>query len=131
VTGTVESFSVRLPAERTSVTEGRHLLSAYLSRIGYPETYDVCLATTEALSNVVRHAYPDDERGDIEVEAEYGCEELQVSVRDFGLGPTARLASESLGLGLALMASVAQRVVFDIEPGKGTEVRLTFRADEF
>jgi anti-sigma regulatory factor (Ser/Thr protein kinase) len=120
-------FSARLPAVAASVTEGRHLLADYLEAIGYQESYEVCLAATEALSNAVRHAYHADARGDIEIGAAVHGDSLDVTIRDFGLGPTAELRSESLGLGLALMASLAQRVVLDVEAGKGTDVHLIFR----
>jgi anti-sigma regulatory factor (Ser/Thr protein kinase) len=121
------TFSARLPAVVASVTEGRHLLSEYLETIGYQESYDVCLAATEALSNAVRHGYPSDAHGDIEIGATVNGDSLDVTIRDFGLGPTPELRSESLGLGLALMASLAQRVVLDVEAGKGTDVHLSFR----
>jgi anti-sigma regulatory factor (Ser/Thr protein kinase) len=122
----VRAFNVRLPAVRASVTEGRHLVAEYLDRIDYPEAYDVCLALTEALSNAVRHAHRVDEPGDVEIEVAQEDGELHVVVRDFGTGPTAHLASESVGIGLALMASLAARVTIDVVAGRGTEVRLVF-----
>ena len=121
------TLSARLPAVAASVTEGRHLLAEYLDSIGYEQSYDVCLAATEALSNAVRHAYRSDGRGDIEIGAAVHGDSLDVTIRDFGLGPTVELRSESLGLGLGLMTSLAQRVILDVEAGKGTDVHLIFR----
>ena len=121
-----EELSVRLPAVRASVTEARHMLAAFLDRVGITDSYDICLATTEALSNAVRHAYRDEAPGDVELEAAVASGELSIRVRDFGLGPRAQLVSEGLGLGLPLMASLARHVVVDVEAGRGTEVRLKF-----
>src|SRR5262245_58871733 len=90
------TFSARLPAVAASVTKWRHLLAEYLDSIGYERGYDVCLAATEALSNAVRHAYPSDALGDVEIGAAIRGDSLDVTIRDFGLGPTAELRSESL-----------------------------------
>ena len=125
----VEAFSVRLPAVRPSVTEGRHLMAAYLDEIGFPRAYDVCLALTEALSSAVRHAHRVDEPGSVEVAASLESDQLEVVVRDFGTGPAAYVASESFGIGLALMASLAARVTLDVVAGRGTEVRLVFTTE--
>jgi serine/threonine-protein kinase RsbW len=125
-TATVQSFSVRLPGLASSVTRGRHLLTDYLRKVGYGDSYDVRLGVTEALTNAVRHAYRVDEKGDIELEAVVQDAELHVIIRDFGTGPTVQVSSAGVGLGLPLMASVARRVVIDVESGRGTEVRLTF-----
>lgn len=124
----VEAFAVRLPAVRRSVTEGRHLMATYLDEIGFPRAYDVCLALTEALSSAVRHAYRVESPGTVEVAATLEDGDLEVVVRDFSSGPSAYLASESIGLGLALMASLASRVTLEVEAGRGTELRLLFAA---
>ena len=121
-----DSLSLRLPAVRASVTEGRHVLASFLERAGIVDPYDICLAATEALSNAVRHAYRDEAPGDVELEATLAPGSLSVRVRDFGLGPRAQLASEGLGLGLPLMASLARHVVVDVEAGRGTDVVLEF-----
>jgi anti-sigma regulatory factor (Ser/Thr protein kinase) len=125
-TATVQSFSVRLPGLASSVTRGRHLLTDYLCKVGYGDSYDVRLGVTEALTNAVRHAYRAEAKGDIELEAVVQDAELHVIIRDFGTGPTVQVSSAGVGLGLPLMASVARRVVIDVEAGRGTEVHLTF-----
>jgi anti-sigma regulatory factor (Ser/Thr protein kinase) len=124
----VEAFAVRLPAVRQSVTEGRHLMAAYLDEVGFPRAYDVCLALTEALSSAVRHAYRVESPGSVEVAATLEDGDLEVVVRDFSSGPSAYLASESVGIGLALMASLASRVTLEVVAGRGTELRLHFAA---
>ncbi len=125
-TTTAQGFSVRLPGLASSVTRGRHLLTEYLCNVGYGDSYDVRLGVTEALTNAVRHAYHAGEKGDIELEAVVQDDELHVIVRDFGTGPTVQVSSAGVGLGLPLMASVAERVVIDVAAGRGTEVHLTF-----
>ena len=124
----VEAFAVRLPAVRQSVTEGRHLMATYLDDVGFPRAYDVCLALTEALSSAVRHAHRVENPGSVEVAATLEGGDLEVVVRDFSSGPSAYLASESVGIGLALMASLASRVTLEVVAGRGTELRLHFSA---
>jgi serine/threonine-protein kinase RsbW len=87
---------------------------------------DIRLAVTEACTNVVVHAYPDGSEGPLEVMATLGGEELTVVVRDEGKGIAARTDSPGLGLGLPLIASLAERVELGHDEQARTEVRMTF-----
>ena len=85
------------------------------------------LAVTEAVTNVVMHAYRDaSEPGNVTVVAEQDEDRLVVQVCDEGLGMVPRFDSPGLGLGLGLMAQMAD--AFDIltRPHGGVEVRLEF-----
>ena len=85
------------------------------------------LAVTEAVTNVVIHAYRDaSEPGEVTVVAEQDDDRLIVQVCDEGLGMVPRIDSPGLGLGLGLMAQMAD--AFDIltRPQGGVEVRLEF-----
>ncbi len=91
---------------------------------------DIKLAVTEACTNVVIHAYPDGE-GPMEIDAAVGDDRrLSIVVRDEGRGILPRADSPGLGLGLPLIATLAE----SLELGKGddesTEVRMTFSLDE-
>ena len=90
---------------------------------------DIKLAVTEACTNVVIHAYPDGE-GAMEIDAEIDDRRLRITVRDEGRGILPRADSPGLGLGLPLIATLAE----SLELGKGedesTEVRMTFSLDE-
>jgi anti-sigma regulatory factor (Ser/Thr protein kinase) len=84
---------------------------------------------TEACTNVVIHAYPDSE-GPMEIDAAVDDRRLSITVRDEGRGILPRADSPGLGLGLPLIATLAE----SLELGKGqdesTEVRMTFTLDE-
>jgi anti-sigma regulatory factor (Ser/Thr protein kinase) len=88
----------------------------------------VALAVTEALTNVVRHAYPD-RVGEALVGVDAAADGVVVSVRDFGVGGQGFSASprSGLGLGLRLIRSLAEDV--RIEPGAaGTLIVMRFLA---
>jgi serine/threonine-protein kinase RsbW len=87
----------------------------------------VAVAVSEAVTNAVRHAYPPDAVGDVELAAATDGEWLTVRVRDRGRGTE----STSLGLGMPLMERLADRVeVGASEAGAGTVVVLEFPVDE-
>ncbi len=83
------------------------------------------LATSEALTNAVVHAY-DGPPGLIHVSATVEPGELSVTVADDGRGLTPRLDRRGMGLGLALIAEAATEVAIGKRPGGGTAVRMRF-----
>ena len=85
---------------------------------------DVAVAVSEAVTNVVRHAYPVGAAGSVRVDAASDGECLSVRVSDQGEGGE---TSDSLGLGLRLMDAIADRV--EVGPpldGNGTVVDMEF-----
>jgi anti-sigma regulatory factor (Ser/Thr protein kinase) len=88
----------------------------------------LALAVTEALSNVVLHAYRGTPAGGaVRVAMERREARLHVAVHDEGVGLVPRTDSPGLGLGLGLMAQSAD--AFDVRTrpaGRGVEVRLEF-----
>ena len=69
---------------------------------------DIALAITEATTNVVLHAYRDREvPGTVTIEAEHYDDHVCLYVRDEGTGLAPRVDSPGLGLGLGLIAQVA------------------------
>jgi serine/threonine-protein kinase RsbW len=87
---------------------------------------DIRLAVTEACANVVVHAYPDGHDGPMEILASMADDELTVVVRDWGRGIGPRPDSPGLGLGLSLIAALAETVQLGHGGGEHTEVRMTF-----
>jgi len=87
---------------------------------------DLQIIVTEACSNVVLHAYCDQPRGALEVEANCEASDFGVAVRDYGTGFRAAVApeAESLRLGLALISTIARS--FDVAERQegGTEVNM-------
>ena len=85
---------------------------------------DVALCVHEALTNVVRHAYGDDD-GPIEVRVVRTPNELIVVVRDMGRGVLAPGAG-TFGYGLKFIDRLARRSSMAASRGGGTEVRMSF-----
>jgi serine/threonine-protein kinase RsbW len=117
-----------MPARAENVAIVRHAIGALgeVIEIDAQTLSDIRLAVTEACTNVVVHAYPDGGEGPLEVMATLGGEELTVVVRDEGKGIAARTDSPGLGLGLPLIASLAERVELGHDEQTRTEVRMTF-----
>ena len=100
---------------------------------GFGDAYDVSdqaladikLAVTEACTNVVVHAYPEGE-GPLGVSAWMRDERLTVVVHDEGRGMLPRPDSPGLGLGLPLIATLAESLELGTGSDDRTEVRMTF-----
>jgi stage II sporulation protein AB (anti-sigma F factor) len=83
------------------------------------------LSVSEALTNVVMHAYQGG-RGHIHVEADVAGNELWVLIGDDGGGLRADRNSPGLGVGLALIAQSSDGLTIMNRAGGGTEVRMCF-----
>jgi serine/threonine-protein kinase RsbW len=124
----IPDMQLALPARAENIAIVRHAFGA----LG--ETYaldtqtlsDIRLAVTEACTNVVVHAYPDGREGPMEVLASLLGDELTVIVRDEGRGVGPRPDSPGLGLGLPLIASLAESLQLGRDTQDRTEVRMTF-----
>jgi serine/threonine-protein kinase RsbW len=117
------------PATPEHVRDARARVADLARRAGAPTaTLDgVRLAVSEAVSNVVVHGYPGRMPGDVTVAAEAEDHELRVLVRDEGCGLGARDDSPGAGLGLPLIAEMAETVsVSPGRDGRGTELCMTF-----
>ena len=107
----------------------RSAVGAFASRSGAPDALadDVRLAISEALSNVIMHAYPGDPgRLDTRADADPISRLLSFSVRDYGVGFRSRPDSPGMGMGVPIMTALAHAIEFAAPAGGGTEVRLTF-----
>ena len=86
---------------------------------------DVKLSVSEALTNVVQHAYRGVE-GVIHVRASIAAEELWVLIGDDGDGLESQNDSPGLGVGLTLIAQMSDGLTIMDRSGGGTEVRMRF-----
>ena len=118
------------PAEPGSVPHARRAVSGLAAGLGADRTAvaDIELAVTEAVTNTVLHAYAGSAAGAIvEVHAWAHDARLRVVVRDYGSGLIPDPSSEGLGLGLKLIAQLADDVAVRGEPpAVGTEVDMVF-----
>jgi serine/threonine-protein kinase RsbW len=121
-------MQLALPARAENIAIVRHAFGALgeAYELDGQILSDIRLAITEACTNVVVHAYPDGEEGPMEVQATLLGEELTVVVRDKGEGIGPRPDSPGLGLGLPLIASLAENVQLGRDEEEHTEVRMTF-----
>jgi serine/threonine-protein kinase RsbW len=106
------AFSQNFPAVCASVARVRAALACYAATAGAKPSLveGVELAVSEAATNVVVHAYEAREAGLIHVEASIDRGELRVSVADTGPGLRPRHDSPGLGLGLAIIGELADKV---------------------
>jgi anti-sigma regulatory factor (Ser/Thr protein kinase) len=128
MTSTSSGFELELAAETDNVPLVRHALRGLLEASGVAEERisDITLAVTEACANAVLHAYPDTS-GQFEASADLSpAGELVVTVRDHGSGMAPRVNSPGLGVGLPVMAAIADALEIDTPDGAGTVVRMTF-----
>jgi serine/threonine-protein kinase RsbW/stage II sporulation protein AB (anti-sigma F factor) len=86
---------------------------------------DVKLAVSEAVTNVVQHAYRDREPGDVWAIASVHDERLRIVIADGGVGMTPRTDSPGLGLGLPLISQLADSIHVR-STDDGTEIHMTF-----
>jgi anti-sigma regulatory factor (Ser/Thr protein kinase) len=127
MTSTSSGFELELAAETDNVPLVRHALRGLLEASGVAEDRisDITLAVTEACANAVLHAYPGTS-GQFEATADLSAGELVVTVRDHGSGMAPRVDSPGLGVGLPVMAAIADALEIDTPEGSGTVVRMTF-----
>jgi anti-sigma regulatory factor (Ser/Thr protein kinase) len=121
----IESY----PAVAQSVPRAREALAAFAAEGGATreEIDAVRLAASEALTNVVAHAYRDrGARGRIHLTVALTDGELWVIIGDDGCGLHADRDSHGLGAGLALIAQSSDGFALVKRAAGGTEVRMRF-----
>jgi serine/threonine-protein kinase RsbW len=123
-------LELMLPARPENVAVARHAIGGFADVVDMPDQTlaDVKLAVTEACTNVVVHAYPN---GDGPMGLRATVEEgiLRVVVVDQGRGILPRADSPGLGLGLPLIATLAESLELGTGTNEETEVRMSFRLD--
>lgn len=125
-------FELTFPASPENLILGREVSGALLESWGAEPALidDVKTALTEACDNAIIHGYSNDRQGNITV-----CgngrpgRSLEISVRDQGHGLRLTNDKAGLGMGLPLIAAVADEYVISGGPDGGTEVRMCFGLD--
>jgi anti-sigma regulatory factor (Ser/Thr protein kinase) len=121
-------FARRFPAQADQVRLARREVEAYAREHGAVDPSGIALAVSEAVTNAVIHAYVDEARpGDVQVVAErHEGNGLEIHVCDDGRGMMPRSDSPGLGVGLPLVAKLAQRFRVESRPTGGTAVSMVF-----
>ena len=107
-----------LPALPQSVSLARRAVLEALKDVAVDRDA-IGLVVSEAVTNAVVHAYRDRERpGAVHVSACFDEEGIEVCVADDGIGLRPRSDSPGVGLGMPLIADLADRVVISqMHPG--------------
>jgi serine/threonine-protein kinase RsbW len=128
-TARTAEFEAAAPAVPESVGELRNAVGEFAREHGADDAkvMAVQLATSEAMSNAVIHAFVDrPEPGTIKVLAGRDGDELWLLIRDDGSGMRPRPDSPGLGVGLPLMTNTADSLKLGASPDGGTEVTMRF-----
>jgi anti-sigma regulatory factor (Ser/Thr protein kinase) len=123
-------LEVSLPAVPMSVRDARETIGEIAAKAGASERAieDIRLCVSEAVANVVRHAYRD--QGDVSLTVERENGELTVVVRDDGVGLGGFQREGDLGYGLRIIDELTRRCAISSMPDLGTEVRMVFALGE-
>jgi anti-sigma regulatory factor (Ser/Thr protein kinase) len=111
-------LNVDLPAEPRSASRARRAVLEALKGIAVDRDA-IGVVVSEAVTNAVIHAYRDRDRpGDIHVSASLDRDGVEISIVDDGLGLRPRADSPGVGLGMPLIADLADHLEISLrDPG--------------
>lgn len=120
-----------IPAEPREVSRLRSEVISFAVEQGVsdPPIGDLKLAVSEAMTNVIVHAYDRDDPGNVDVSVSIDLPggEVTVIVADDGSGMNPRPDSPGMGLGLPLIGNLVTSLQISTPPsGRGTELRMRF-----
>ena len=119
-------LDVDLPAVPQSVSVARRAVMNALSGIAVDRDA-VSVVVSEAVTNAVVHAYRDrTEPGRVRVSASLNDAGVEIGVADDGLGMKPRVDSPGIGLGVPLMADLADQVDVCSGDPRGTRIAARF-----
>lgn len=129
-----------LPARAANLSLARAAVAAFAAHLPFTveDLEDIKVAVSEAVSNVILHAYGP-AGGDVTVAAVLRGNTLEVTIEDSGRGiadiaqarqPSFTTSPERMGLGFVLMESFMDQVDAASAPGRGTKVILRKAANE-
>lgn len=137
-TGSPENYmKLELLARPENVALARVAVAAFAAQANYTlaDLEEIKLCVSEAVSNVVLHAYPGGP-GPVIIAVYFRAEELVIEVSDQGVGiadvKKAREAQFStlpdhMGLGFVFMESFMDTLAVESAPGRGTRITMTRR----
>jgi len=117
----------RLPAHAGSVRTVRRAIVDFARRHGATDELagDVALAVSEAVDNIVLHAYDTNDEGVVHYAADVDDGDLEIVIADDGSGIREGAPSDGLGLGLRLIAALSNDFAITARP-EGLEVWMRF-----
>ncbi len=129
-----------LPARSANLSLARAAVAAFAAQLPFTveDLEDIKVAVSEAVSNVILHAYGP-AGGDVAVTAALRGHDLEVTVEDNGCGiadvsqarqPLFTTSTDRMGLGFVLMESFMDQVDVASAPGRGTRVKMCKASSE-
>jgi anti-sigma regulatory factor (Ser/Thr protein kinase) len=115
----------QLPATVESVAVARRAVRRFATGLEV-DVDGMTLAVSEAVANVVAHAYDEGMPGVVELSARASPFEVAIVVRDRGRGLEAAGASHGAGFGIEIIRRLAQHVALD-DSASGVALTMRFR----
>ena len=132
-----KTYNLKIPSQKDNLEIIRNFISAIARKVGFKDedVNKIELAVDEACTNVIRHAYEDDETQNIDIAIKIDFQKLAIVVTDRGKSfnveeielpdMDAYLAELRVGgLGIYLMKTLMDEVEYHSEPGVKNEVRM-------
>jgi anti-sigma regulatory factor (Ser/Thr protein kinase) len=115
------------PALPETAGEARRRIKEFAAAHGAPRRLqaDIALAVTEAVTNVIVHAYPRGSVGTLSIAADIEEGELEIVVTDEGQGFRPG-TSPGLGIGLSIIAETASDFAIREHQPRGIELWMRF-----
>ncbi len=131
-----KKINIKVPALSEYLEAIRKFVSSLpaIKNLTKEEQYNLLLAVEEACENVVTHAYPDKEYGEIKIELKSDNEKITIIVVDKGKGfvPTEKVDIDNAielkvrGLGIYIIEKLMDEVSFNInEKEGGTKIKMS------
>lgn len=130
---------MKLTIPSKSVNEGfaRSAVAAFSLELNpsLDEINDIKTAVSEAVTNCIVHAYPNNENGEIIIESTIEDNSIHISVSDYGLGIediekalqpfySTRSSEERSGMGFTVMQTFMDEVKVFSAPNDGTKIEM-------
>lgn len=122
------SLELELPAVPQSVPRARRAVVGVLDGLDV-DLWPVGVVVSEAVTNVVLHAYRDGEPGRVRVKVSMEAELLTLVVADDGIGMSPNPDSPGLGVGLVLIERLVEHMEIHSAGGTRLVVRLQLLAE--
>jgi anti-sigma regulatory factor (Ser/Thr protein kinase) len=123
-----EELRCSYPADPQAVCLARDEFAALAGRHGATgdQIAEIRLLMSEAVSNAVRHAYPD-EPGPVYAMAAVSAGQVTMLVSDDGVGPRIRSCEPGAGWGWPLIAALSDQFTIRRRSNGGTELEMHLR----
>ena len=118
-------LDIELPAVAGSVQQARHAVAAFCVDQALDHE-GVAIAVSEAVANAVTHAYRDRATGPVRVFADHEPGSLLIIISDDGQGMTPHPHSPTIGVGLKVIAQIANSLQID-DDSSGTRLTMRFQ----